>query len=65
MIRRRCIALQAASGSLSSDTCDPPQLNMFRFSLLSLKTNYGIAILYRVEVEKLYCLIQNYSRRLK
>ena len=36
------------------------QLNMFRFSLL-----YGIAILYRVEVEKLYCLIQNYSRRLK
>ena len=41
------------------------QLNMFRFSLLSLKTNYGIAILYRVEVEKFYCLIQNYSRRLK
>lgn len=26
MIRRRCIALQAASGFLSSDTCDPPQV---------------------------------------
>ena len=65
MIRRRCTALQAASGFLSSDTCDPPQVicSTKYVSLFSLL--YGIAILYRVEVEKLYCLIQNYSRRLK